>query len=110
MDIPAPLSRRNALVLLASLAATPSLRFARAQWDPGRRYGPPRATRRITIGGATIQIDFAAGDLDLSDDIIVKRHVVGGVGMRSDASSEAQGHGVAVSAEFERFVQRFGHA
>lgn len=84
MDIPAPvihpaflspafLSRRRALLLLASLAATPSLRFARAQWDPALRYGPPRATRRINIGGATIQIDFAAGDLDLPDDVIVQR-------------------------------------
>lgn len=73
MDVYADLSRRSVLLLLGSFAATSSIPRALAQWDPARRYGPPRATRRITIGGATIQIDFAAGDLDLSDDIIVKR-------------------------------------
>jgi hypothetical protein len=79
MDIPARvghsafLTRRKAIVLFSSIAATSCVPFALAQWDPARRYGPPRATRRITIGGATIQIDFAAGDLDISDDIVVKR-------------------------------------
>jgi hypothetical protein len=73
MGIPPPLNRRQAMLLFASLAVSPSLRVARAQWDPARRYGPPRATRRITVGGATIQIDFAAGALDLSDDIVVQR-------------------------------------
>jgi hypothetical protein len=67
------LSRRRTLLLLGTLAAARLLPRASAQWDPARRYGPPRATRRITIGGATIQIDFAAGNLDLSDDLIVKR-------------------------------------
>ncbi|MGA9717132.1 MAG: hypothetical protein WBQ79_02545 [Acidobacteriaceae bacterium] len=67
------LSRRTALRMLGSLAASRSLLPAQAQWDPARRYGPPRATRRIAIGGAILQVDFAAGDLDLSDDTIVKR-------------------------------------
>lgn len=59
--------------MLGSLAASRSILPAQAQWDPARRYGPPRATRRIAIGGATLQVDFATGDLDLSDDTIVKR-------------------------------------
>lgn len=59
--------------MLGSLAASRSILPAQAQWDPARRYGPPRATRRIAIGGATLQLDFATGDLDLSDDTIVKR-------------------------------------
>ena len=63
------LSRRATLLLLASCAAAPSF----AQWDPARRYGPPRATRRIAIGGTTIQIDFAAGNFDISDDTVVNR-------------------------------------
>lgn len=67
------LSRRTALRILGSLAASRSILPAQAQWDPARRYGPPRATRRIAIGGATLQVDFATGDLDLSDDTIVKR-------------------------------------
>ena len=62
-------SRRSVLLLLASFA----IRRAQAQWDPARRYGPPRATRRIAVGGATLQVDFAMGALDLSDDTIVKR-------------------------------------
>ena len=57
-------------MLGALVAVAPSLQ---AQWDPARRYGPPRTTRRIAIGGSNLQIDFAQGDLDLSDDIIVNR-------------------------------------
>ncbi len=59
--------------MLGSLAATEPILRAQAQWDPARRYGPPRATRRITIGGAMLQVDFATGALDLSDDIVAKR-------------------------------------
>ncbi|HEY3990523.1 MAG TPA: hypothetical protein VGM02_14575 [Acidobacteriaceae bacterium] len=64
------LNRRTALLMLGSLAASRTLH---AQWDPARRYGPPRASHRLEIGGATLQVDFATGDLDLSDEIIVKR-------------------------------------
>ena len=66
-----PLSRRSALLMLASLAASRAI--AHAQWDPARRYGPPRATRRLQIGGATLQVEFATGALDLSDDVVMKR-------------------------------------
>ena len=59
--------------MLGSLAASRSILPAQAQWDPARHYGPPRATRRIAIGGAILQVDFATGALDLSDDIIAKR-------------------------------------
>jgi hypothetical protein len=67
----ANLNRRTILQMLGSLAASGPI--LHAQWDPARRYGPPRATRRLQIGGATLQLDFAAGSLDLSDDVIVKR-------------------------------------
>jgi hypothetical protein len=73
MSIDPTLSRRKALVLLASVTALPSVLRVHAQWDPARRYGPPRATHRISIGGAALQVDFATGNLDLSDDIVVKR-------------------------------------
>lgn len=73
MSIDSHLSRRNALLLLASLAASASVCPVEAQWDPSHRYGPPRATHRISIGGATLQVDFTAGKLDLSDDLIVQR-------------------------------------
>ncbi|HZD77703.1 MAG TPA: hypothetical protein VE218_11900, partial [Acidobacteriaceae bacterium] len=46
---------------------------AQDSWDPARRYGPPRSTRRLSVGGATLQVDFAQGELDLSDDVILKR-------------------------------------
>jgi hypothetical protein len=67
------LSRRAVLRILGSLAISRAILPAQAQWDPARRYGPPRTTRRLVIGGAILQVDFARGDLDLSDDIIVKR-------------------------------------
>jgi hypothetical protein len=66
-----PLSRRAALRLLVSLAASRTI--AHAQWDPVRRYGPPRVTRRLQIGSSTLQVDFATGALDLSDDVVMKR-------------------------------------
>ena len=65
------MSRRSALLMLASAAASHTV--AHAQWDPARRYGPPRATHRLQIGGGTLQVDFATGTLDLSDDIVMKR-------------------------------------
>ena len=46
---------------------------AQGPWDPAQRYGPPRATHRIQIGGANLQVDFATGTLDLADDVILKR-------------------------------------
>jgi hypothetical protein len=67
------LSRRAALRILGSLAISRAIPPAQAQWDPARRYEPPRTTRRVAIGGAILQVDFAKGDLDLADDIIVKR-------------------------------------
>lgn len=66
-------SRRNVLSWLSSIAAFSAIPRSQAQWDPARRYGPPRATHRTAVGGATLQVDFAAGALDLSDDVIVKR-------------------------------------
>ena len=57
--------------MLASLAASRAI--AHAQWDPARRYGPPRATRRLQVGGSTLQVEFATGALDLSDDVVMKR-------------------------------------
>jgi hypothetical protein len=65
------LSRRTTLLMLGSLTASAAI--MRAQWDPAQRYGPPRTSRRLQIGGATLQVDFATGALDLSDDVIVKR-------------------------------------
>ena len=65
------LSRRTTLLMLGSLTASAALMHA--QWDPAQRYGPPRTSRRLQIGGATLQVDFATGALDLSDDVIVKR-------------------------------------
>jgi hypothetical protein len=67
------LSRRSALRLLGWLAGSRAILHAQDQWDPARRYGPPRSTRRLNVGGATLQVDFAQGDLDLSDDVILKR-------------------------------------
>jgi hypothetical protein len=67
----AKLSRRAALRMLGSLAASGAI--LRAQWDPARRYGPLRATHRLQIGGATLQVDFASGTLDLADEVVVKR-------------------------------------
>ncbi|MGB9415386.1 MAG: hypothetical protein WCB58_03650 [Acidobacteriaceae bacterium] len=67
------LSRRSALCMLGSLAASRAILHAQGPWDPARRYGPPRATHRLNVGGATLQVDFAPGDLDLSDDVILKR-------------------------------------
>jgi hypothetical protein len=66
-----PLTRRSALRLLASLAASRTI--AHAQWDPARRYGPPRVTRRLQVGSSTLQVEFATGALDLSDDVVMKR-------------------------------------
>ena len=63
------LSRRTALLMLGSLIAS----RAHSQWDPARRYGPPRATHRLQIGSAFLQVDFATGALDLSDDIVLNR-------------------------------------
>ena len=57
--------------MLASLAASRAI--AHAQWDPARRYGPPRATRRLQVGSSTLQVEFATGALDLSDDVVMKR-------------------------------------
>jgi hypothetical protein len=57
--------------MLASLAASRTI--AHAQWDPARRYGPPRVTRRLQVGGSTLQVEFATGALDLSDDVVMKR-------------------------------------
>jgi hypothetical protein len=65
------LSRRTTLLMLGSLAA--SRVIMHAQWDPARRYGPPRTTRRLQIGSATLQVDFATGALDLSDEMVLKR-------------------------------------
>jgi hypothetical protein len=67
------LSRRSALRMLGSLAVSRVILHAQSPWDPARRYGPPRATRHLDVGGATLQVDFAPGDLDLSDDVILKR-------------------------------------
>ena len=67
------LSRRSALLMLASAAAARAVAGAQGPWDPARRYGPPRATRRLQIGGATLQVDFATGALDLSEDVVMKR-------------------------------------
>jgi hypothetical protein len=66
-------TRRAALLMLGSLAATPAIVRAQGPWDPARRYGPPRATRRIQIGGATLQVDFATGTLDLAEDVVSRR-------------------------------------
>src|ERR1700751_4896349 len=57
------LSRRSALLMLASVVGSRAV--AHAQWDPARRYGPPRATHRLQIGGGTLQVYFATGTLDL---------------------------------------------
>jgi hypothetical protein len=57
--------------MLASLAASRTI--AHAQWDPARRYGPPRVTRRLQVGSSTLQVEFATGALDLSDDVVMKR-------------------------------------
>jgi hypothetical protein len=65
------LSRRTTLLMLGSVAASAAI--VHAQWDPSRRYGPPRASRRMQIGSATLQVDFATGALALADDIVVKR-------------------------------------
>jgi hypothetical protein len=73
MDIIPRPSRRKALLLVTSLAVSASIRRAHAQWDPGRRYGQPRATHRISTGGSVLQVEFFPGDLDLTDDIIVRR-------------------------------------
>ncbi len=67
----ANLSRRTTLWMLGSLAASGVP--LHAQWDPARRYGPLRTSRRLQIGGATLQVDLAEGSLDLSDDVVVKR-------------------------------------
>ena len=69
------LTRRTTLLMLASLAVSRTIVHAQNSWDPARRYGPARATHRLQIGGATLQVDFASGALDLSDDIILKRVV-----------------------------------
>src|SRR5258708_40292200 len=67
------LSRRTTLRMLGLLAASRAILHAQGPWDPARRYGPPRAARHLAIGGASLQVDFATGALDLSDDIIMKR-------------------------------------
>jgi hypothetical protein len=67
------LTRRTALRLLASLAASPVVLRVQGQWDPARRYGPPRATHRLPVNGAVLQVDIATGALDLPDEIILKR-------------------------------------
>jgi hypothetical protein len=59
--------------MFASVAASRAIARAQGPWDPARRYGPPRATRRLQIAGATVQVDFATGALDLSDDTVMKR-------------------------------------
>jgi hypothetical protein len=59
--------------MLGSLAAPPALLRAQGLWDPARRYGPMRATPHLSIGGTNLQVDFAAGSLDISDDAILKR-------------------------------------
>jgi hypothetical protein len=73
MDISSRPTRRSVLSLLSSIAAFSVIDRVHAQWNPARHYEPPRATRRIAIGSATLQVDFIPGDLDLADDIIVKR-------------------------------------
>ncbi|MDQ1452197.1 MAG: hypothetical protein QOK38_2063 [Acidobacteriaceae bacterium] len=65
------LSRRTTLLMLGSVAASAAI--VHAQWNPALRYGPPRASHRLQIGGATLQLDFATGALDLADDIVTKR-------------------------------------
>jgi hypothetical protein len=67
------LTRRTTLWMLGTLAASRVMMRAQEPWDPARRYGPPRATHHLPVGGATLQVDFVAGALDLSDDIILKR-------------------------------------
>jgi hypothetical protein len=67
------LSRRSAFRMLALVASARAVAGAQGPWDPARRYGPPRATHRLQIGGATLQVDFATGALDLSDDVVMKR-------------------------------------
>jgi hypothetical protein len=67
------LSRRTTLLMLGSLAVSRAILHAQGPWDPARRYGPPRATRHLPIRGATLQVDFATGALDLPDDVIMKR-------------------------------------
>jgi len=69
----AHLSRRTTLRMLGLLAASRAILHAQGPWDPARRYGLPRATRHLTFGGATLQVDFASGTLDLPDDVILKR-------------------------------------
>lgn len=69
----AHLSRRTTLLMLGSLAASQAISHAQGPWDPARRYGPPRATRHLPIGGATLQVDFITGALDIPDDVILKR-------------------------------------
>jgi hypothetical protein len=59
--------------MLGSIAASRVIVRAQGPWDPARRYGSPRATHRLQIGGATLQVDFATGTLDLADDVILKR-------------------------------------
>ena len=67
------LNRRSALLLLGSFAVSRVIVHAQGPWDPVRRYGPPRATHRLNVGGAILQVDFATGALDLSDDVILRR-------------------------------------
>ena len=59
--------------MLGTLTASRAVLHAQGLWDPARRYGPPRATHQLPVGGATLQVDVATGALDLSDDIILKR-------------------------------------
>jgi hypothetical protein len=59
--------------MLASVAASRAVAHAQGPWDPARRYGPPRTTRHLQIGSATVQVDFATGSLDLPDDLVMKR-------------------------------------
>jgi len=79
MQTDSNLPRRQLLRLLGLLAMAPPLvpRLVSAQpqnaWDPGRRYGPPRAGYRIAVGAAVLQVDFAPGELSLPDQTIVQR-------------------------------------
>jgi hypothetical protein len=71
--MPFHLSRRATLVMLGSIAASRGILLGQGPWDPASRYGHPRTTHRLQVGGATLQVDFASGDLDLTDETILQR-------------------------------------
>src|ERR1700761_6955314 len=67
---------RSIAMISTGLMLAGCLSAASAQGGDGRRRSsrnePVVATKTVTVGGATIQVDFAAGDLDLSQDEVAK--------------------------------------